>query len=371
MRDAERNTWVELDREALGDNIARVRSALSDGCEIIFVVKADGYGHGMVQVAKHAASCGVKWFAVAHGDEAAELRGHLPDAEIIVMGVARSGDVPGLIAGNMLAVAVDDLHAAELSAAATEAGGKLRCHAKVDSGMGRLGVGWSDAADGIEAMAGMDGIALEGCCSHFAASDDPGNNYTTVQAERFRSVIDECRGRGIEFPFVHVANSGGILSTASYDYDGVRPGILLYGYRACETTRDLDVRPCLSWKTRVLQVKDLVAGSPVGYGCTYTTDKKTRVAILDVGYADGYPRLLSNRGEVLLGGRRASVLGRVSMNFTAVEAGSDTRPGDEAVLLGSQGGESLWADELAGWADTIRYEILTNIRTNDRRASGR
>jgi alanine racemase len=366
-----KNTWVELDLDLLSENITSLRSALSDDSEIIFVVKADAYGHGIVPVSTQARKCGVKWFAVAHVYEAIELRSQLPDAEIIVMGVADAADVSALIENNCVAVVVSEEHGQVLSASALTREGALRCHIKVDSGMSRLGIGWEGASDAIARLVALEGLDVEGACSHFAASDSSEGEFTEIQVERFRSVMTTCKAAGTSLPFTHVANSGGILSGQEYDFEGVRPGILLYGYRGRDTSRDINVRPFLTWKTTVLQVKELPAGVHVGYDCTYTTEADTCVAILDVGYADGYPRSLSNRGHVIVAGKVAPVVGRVSMNFVAVELGASTevKPGDEVVLIGCQGSKSITVDELAGWAETIRYEILTNIRTDDHRVT--
>jgi alanine racemase len=239
--------------------------------------------------------------------------------------------------------------------------------------MGRLGFAWKDAADRIRRLAVDPALSLEGLCTHFASSDSPDRKFTDTQAKRFTTVAAACRKSGLPRLFLHASNSGGILRDGAWDMDGVRPGILLYGYaRGGGTDSGTDcrvrTRPFLQWKTRVLQVKRVPAGFPVSYDSTFVTDRETCIATVDVGYADGYSRLLSNRGAVVIGGRRRPIAGRVTMNLVTVDAGpeGDVQAGDEVVLLGEQNGTSIWADELAGWCETIPYEILTSIRTDRR-----
>lgn len=372
------NTWTELNLDTLSDNIASIKAIVSPGSQIILVVKADAYGHGMVPVAECASRCGVGWFVVTQVDEAVKLRQSLADAEILIMGRVSSQAVDTVMAHRLIPVVVDEEHGKELAAAAEGAAQALRCHVKIDTGMGRLGIPWQLAAEVTEKLAGEDNLQVTGICTHFASSSSPDSSHADLQAQRFSDVIATCTANGFTIPFKHVANSGAFLRKSELDYDGVRSGILPYGYRpesrygksaqiAEKHHRQIDTKPFLHWKTRVIHLKDLPSGSPVGYDSTYTTATRTRIAILDVGYADGYRRQLSNKGTVLLGGRRVPVAGVVSMNFLAVDLGpdADVSVGDEAVLIGTQGNESLWADELADLCGTISYDMLTGIRTSE------
>jgi alanine racemase len=238
--------------------------------------------------------------------------------------------------------------------------------------MGRIGFAWETAAAQLAGLVAGGKLEVRGLCTHFASADSRDRSFADEQFSRFERVLAACAEQGITDCFRHASNSGGLLQDAAWELDGVRPGILLYGYGprlSTPRTGTIVTRPFLQWKTRVVHVKRVPAGFRVSYDSTYVTEHETCIATLDVGYADGYPRLLSNRGVVLVGGRRVPVAGRVTMNLTTVDVGPEARvaAGDEAVLLGTQGGEAIWADELADRARTISYEILTNIRASARR----
>jgi len=364
------NTWIELDLGILQRNLRALRDALPGETQIIFVVKANAYGHGMLPAAKQAWSDGVKWFAVAHIDEAVELRAALPGAEIIIVGAMDSAAVETAIAGKLTPMIVSDDHAKALAAAASAARKTLRCHAKIDTGMGRLGFAWEEAPRLLSALAKRGGLDISGICTHFASSGSPKRTFVDIQAVRFCKTVTACQDAGLNIPFRHVANSGAILGGTDCDFDGVRPGILLYGYGPrLEPGRQVPAQPFLQWKTRLVQVKKVASGFPVSYDSTHVTLRPTHIGTLDVGYADGYSRLLSNKGFVLVEGQRKPIAGRVTMNLTAVDLGPTTnaKPGDEAVLLGQQGNAAIGADEIADWRGTISYEVLTNIHTTDRR----
>jgi len=358
-----RRSWVEVDLNALAENIRAIRAGLSPRTEIIFVVKADAYGHGAVPVARKAAACGVKWFAVAFPDEAVEVRRAAPEAELLLLGVAAAEDVPTLQEHRITPIVVDEEQGRELAAAAADRGTRLPVHVKIDTGMGRLGIPWTDAYDVICRLADRPGIQVTGLCSHFAKVEPDDDGQARQQAERFCSIcrqVEEALGRRL---FKHMSSSRAFLYRREWDLDGVRPGIALYGYGTGETWVRARTRPILSWKAEVIQVKRLPAGHPIGYYGTYRTRHETEIAVIAAGYADGYLRMLSNRGAVLIHGRRCPVVGRVSMNWITVEVGpgSGVRRGDEAVLIGRQGEEEIWADELATLCRTIPYEILTEI----------
>ena len=381
-----KNAWIELDLDCLGRNIASLQAALSEHTRIVFVVKANAYGHGLLPVALHAWRCGVRWFAVAHVDEAMRLREQLPAAEIVILGRLAPADAAEASARKIIAVLVDADHARELAEPVAAQGLALRCHAKIDTGMGRLGFAWDTAGAAVPAAQRLPGLCVEGLCTHFAASGARDRHFALTQFERFETVSAACRQAGMGPLFQHVSNSSAVLRDTVWHMDGVRPGLLLYGY--AETADEegetglfpdpppaavaVSTSPCLQWKTCVLQAKHVPAGFPVSYGCTYRTRAATWLATLDAGYSDGYPRLLSGKSSVLIRGRRCPVVGRVTMNMIMADAGSlgDVRAGDEAVLLGRQGNASIWAPELASLCLTIPYEILTSIRTDDIRTRG-
>ena len=361
-----RNAWVELDFGVLRGNLGALRAVLSPGTQIILVVKANAYGHGMAAVAREAVAGGVSWFLVSRMDEAVELRQSLPEGRILLLGAAWSCDLPELLANRITPVLVSEEQGRVLAAEARRLGAVLPCHAKIDTGMGRFGFAWEDAAAALARLRAEGGLAVEGVSMHFASAGRPNDPFAVLQEERFRQVVTECERLGFTGLFRHIANSAAFAGQPHWDLDGVRMGILGYGYGGRLMGLRVSTKPFLQWKTRIVQVKVVPAGFPVGYLSTHVTSAPTRLATIDVGYSDGFSRLMSNKGCVLLGGRRAPVVGRVSMNFTTVDVGPEgaVREGDEVVLIGQQGAEAVWADELARWCQTIPYEILTNIRSD-------
>jgi alanine racemase len=359
------NAWTELDCDILRRNLLEIKAAMGGTAEIIQVIKANAYGHGMAPVAATAVGCGVRWFLVSRLAEAVMLRGAQSGANILLLGAVRPSDLPDITRQRIIPVLFCEKQARELSAAASKEGGRLLCHVKIDTGMGRLGFPWEGAAERLDRLQSEGGLDIGGICMHFASADESGNGFVALQIERFHQVVEGCRARGMKPLFRHVANSAAYLAHPEVDFDGVRVGIASYGYGLQGKGARVQTRPCLQWKTRVLQVKQVPAGFPVSYNSTYVTPGPTWLATLDIGYSDGFPRLMSNRGYVLVGGCRVKVVGRVTMNFTVVDVGPQggVNAGDEAVVIGTQGCESLGADELAGWCQTIPYEILTNIRS--------
>jgi alanine racemase len=362
------NAWIELDLDTLDRNLCALRAVVRPETAIVFVVKADAYGHGILPVARRAWSQGVRWFAVAHAADAVPLRDLLPEARILLTSATPPAEAAACAAHRLDALVVDIAQAEAMSRAVGLSPRPLSVHVKVDTGMGRLGLPWERAAEEVGRIAGLPGLKLEGLCTHFASSDNADRAFLEAQCARFHRVVELCERSGLRIPMRHASNSGGILNAPEMDLNAVRPGILVYGYAPRGAKREVSMQPFLSWKTRVLQVKRVPAGFPVSYDSTCVTDRPTCLATLDAGYADGYNRRLSNRGMVLLDGRRCRVAGRVTMNLTVVDAGPDTQAqaGDEAVLIGRQGGASVWADELAALCDTIPYEILTSIRSAPR-----
>ena len=353
-----------MDLGLLEKNIRALQAALQDGPEIIFVVKADAYGHGAVPLARRAVQAGVKWLGVAYVQEAAALRAAgVAGPDILIMGASEPGDVDDLLALQLTPILVGEAHARALGDAAVRAGGRLRAHLKIDTGMGRLGVGWEEAPAIYRRLLGHPGLELSGVCSHFAAVEPGRPEAAGAQIERFLA-FDEARRAYDPRPIMrHISSSRAMLYDSAWDFEGVRPGIALYGYGARDAGMRARTQPILEWKACVMQVRSVPAGFAVGYYSTYHTMRPTKLATLCVGYADGFLRTMSNRGIVLIGGRRHPVVGRVSMNWITVDVGpdADVHPGDEAVLIGRQGREQLWADELARMCRTIPYEILTNI----------
>lgn len=356
-------SWVEIDPGGLCANLESLRAALPKTTEPVLVVKANAYGHGAAQVAKLAASAGVKWFAVAYPHEAAVVRRAAPRARIVLLGPADPSEVVTLARLRVVPVVVDADHGRALAAEARKRRLRLSVHLKIDTGMGRLGFPWDGAAETIGPLFAEEGLRIDGICTHFARVESGAEDPARIQAERFSRIVEAAERAAGRRLFRHASSSRATLLHPEWDLDGVRPGILAYGYGASDAAGRIQTRPVLQWKTRVVQVRRVPAGTAVGYYGTYTTPAATTLAVIAAGYADGYLRTLSNRSHILIGGRRCRVVGRVSMNWITVDAGlyASVNPGDEAVLIGRQGNQEIWADELATLCRTIPYEILTGI----------
>lgn len=360
-----KNAWIELDLEVFRDNLRSIRRALSPRAALILVVKARAYGHGLEAIARCAREQGVQWFVVSNLEEALTLREAVSDAVVLLLGAALPNDTATLLGSRIVPVLVSHSQAQGIAAAARSHGCSLPCHIKIDTGMGRFGLDWADAAQQILALHREGGLRIEGLCTHFASAGRKGDDYADRQAQRFQQVVNTCAANGLKVPCRHIANSAAFLKHPEWDLTAVRCGILAYGYGGRYAGARATTRPFMQWKTRVIQVRRVPAGFPVSYLSTYVTQAPTVLAMINVGYADGFARQLSNRGLALLGGRRVPVVGRVTMNFSVLDAGPEAqvREGDEVVLMGEQGGEAIWADELARWCKTIPYEILTSIRS--------
>ena len=350
-------SWVEVNLGQLKSNVRALCEAIP--AQMIFVIKADAYGHGMVPVALAAAEEGVRWFAVAYLEEALQLREALSDVNILVLGYVLPESVDVLLEKQITPVVTDLDHGLALASVARALGKPLSVHLKVDTGMGRFGVQWDAVEETVNALNKAGGLELTGVCSHFAKVEPKKPDEACLQAEKFQNAL-------VALPdgiFTHLSSSRAALYFPEWDFDAIRQGIVLYGYGAQDPEGRFQTQPILQWKARVAQVKAVPAGFSVGYYGTHITDAPTQIATLAVGYADGYNRALSNRGDVLVGGKRCAVVGRVSMNWITVDIGpnAEVAAGDEAVLIGEQGSESIWANELSAICRTIPYEILTSI----------
>lgn len=371
-----RPTRAEVDLGAIAHNVQTLKAAVGDKVELYAVVKADAYGHGALPVALRALESGATRLAVAFVEEGVALRQAGITAPILVMGWTPPRQLPLAVAHDLAQTIFTEEDGRALADAAEAAGRKATAHIKVDTGMGRLGfpVAGGDAAAvaaAIGRVARLPLLDLEGIFTHFSVSEgasEPDRAYTFQQLASFHDLLGRLASQGIAFRLRHAANSGAIWRLPAAHLDAVRAGISLYGYYpegappAGPWPWPL-IRPALTWRTRVGLVKEAPAGVSVSYGRAYTTRGLERLATLPVGYADGYNRGLSGRGQVLLGGRRATVAGRVCMDQIVVRLpdGLDAHPGDEVVLLGRQGEEAITADEMGGWLGTISYEILCAI----------
>lgn len=359
-----RPTRVEIDCGALRFNLAKVRQAVGSGCEILAVVKADAYGHGASGVAPVLAAAGADQFGVALVGEGEALRRYRIRQPIVVLGGVFPGEEPMVLEHDLQPVLYDLDTARRLAAAAGHAGRRIACHLKVDTGMGRLGFRPETLAEVLAVLRGLPALELRGLASHLALADEPEQPFTTAQLAKFRRVAEQVRAAGFAPRYTHIANSAAIYSR---DLDGcnlVRPGISLYGGLTGTPFEEIvPQRPVMRFVSQVAQLKEVPAGEGISYAHRFVTPRPSLIAAVPVGYADGYNRLLTNRGEVLIRGCRAPVAGTVCMDWILVDVTAirGVTVGDQVTLLGCDGDECVSAREWAEKIGTITYEVFCQI----------
>ena len=357
--------WAEVDLGAIRGNLAAVRSTLPASLKVCAVVKADAYGHGAIPVARAALVAGADWLAVATPTEGLELSRDGIAAPILVMGPTPADEMADAVAAGLRLCVYDRGTIEAIAAVAAAAGTVARLHLKVDTGMARLGC--APGGEAVELARLVDrerSLELEGFWTHLAEADDVASPRTAEQVRVFATEAERLDRAGIVPRMLHCASSAGALLHPAARFDMVRCGLPLYGYASAAGEPVAgQLRPAMTWKARVVAQHELAAGDRVGYGGTFVATRPTRVATISIGYGDGYSRRLSGRGEVLLGGHRAPLVGRVSMDFITVDVSAldGVDVGDEAVLMGCQGPACLAADEVAGWLDTIPWEVLCQV----------
>ncbi len=359
-----RPTVCYIDHESLRWNFRQIRSSVGSQIKILSMVKANGYGHGAPAIAQTLAAEGTDAFGVATIEEAVELRRHSITAPIMVLTGVYLDQLELFFDHELTAVAHDLGALQQLDDAVARRGGSLNLHLKIDTGMGRIGFLPAQIDEWLRQVRQLKAVKVEGIFSHFSHAESVEGHYTRKQLEVFNSVIQHLRDEGIAPPLIHLANSAATIALPAAYFNMVRPGLMLYGvYPSPAMAARITLKPVLSWKTRILQLKKVPSNTSISYGQTFTTKRDSLIATLPLGYADGYRRLLSNRGQALVGGKRAPVAGRVCMDLTMLDVTDigKIQQGDEVVLLGAQGNETISADEMAAWADTISYEILTSI----------
>lgn len=359
-----RVTQALISLDALARNLGRVRDRVGEHIQIMGVVKADAYGHGALPAARALVEAGAAWLGVALPEEGVQLREQGLQAPILVMGPTPPDQGPLLSEFRLDQMVYNPLHARALSSKVASSTGAVRVHLKIDTGMGRLGIHPSEAAAGAKAIVDLPGVDLGGVMTHFAAADAADKGHALEQLRRFLEAIRDIEAAGIDVPLRHAANSAAILDLPGSHLDMVRPGIALYGYPPSPSAvQNSAWEAVLTFMTRIAQIRKVPRGETVSYGCTYVAPNDVLVATLPVGYADGYSRLLSNRGDVLIRGQRAPVIGRVCMDMTMVDVTDvgGVQEEDEVVLLGRQGDQAVLADKWAAHVGTIPYEVLCNI----------
>jgi len=360
-----RPTWAEIDLSKLAANVRELRRFLPANVQLLAVVKADAYGHGSYETAKVALREGATMLGVASLEEGKSLRKKGVSAPILVLGYTDPRQSSSLLEMQLTPTVLNWETAVLFSQLTRKLGRKAAVHVKLDTGMGRLGLhNPREALLFLEKVASLPGITLEGVYTHFAKADATNPDFTLRQLSVFENVLQACREKGLSIPLKHAANSAAALKFPQAHFDLVRVGIGLYGYDPAPNLRRERPKllPVMSLKSRIVFLKEVPAGTSISYGGIYTTPKKTTIATVALGYADGYSRLLSNRGAMLVRGKRAPVAGRVCMDYTMLDVGETlfAKEGDEVVAFGSQGCAEIGADELARMLGTISYEILCN-----------
>jgi alanine racemase len=357
-------TWAEVDLDAIAHNARGLKERAGQETELMAVVKANAYGHGAVPVAKTALENGASRLAVNRTLEGVELRQAGLTSPILILGYSPPSEAETIVRWDLTPTVTTVEGALALSAMSDRQGKVTPIHVKVDTGMGRFGLLPDEVLPFVRRIAELPGLKLEGLFTHFAVADLADKTYTCRQFGLYTQVVRQLEDAGFTIPLKHVANSATNLDRPEMHLNMVRCGIALYGLRPSDEVEPaILLKPAMALKSRVARVRTLPPGSSISYGCTYTTTRPTPVALVPVGYGDGYHRILSNKGSVLIGGKRAPIVGRVCMDQFVVDVtGIDgVRQDDEVVVFGRQRGEEISAEEVATLAGTINYEVVTSI----------
>lgn len=361
-----RRTVAEINLDAIDYNIKSIRKRVPVGTKILGTIKADGYGHGALEVAEVLRKNGVEMFSVALLDEAIFLRKNGVKEDIIILGFTPAHCAEELLKYEIIQTISSVDEAEAVSEAAVKLGKTAKIHIKIDTGMGRLGfIPCQQSVEEIMKIDRMDSVKIDGMFTHFAISDCADKTFTSVQKEKFLYMIDELEKSGISIPNKHCANSAGIMDFDDLFLDLVRPGIILYGmYPSDEVIKEnLPLKPAMCLKTQVSFIKEVDDATSIGYGRTYYAKGNRRIATLPVGYADGFSRLLSNRGFVIIHGQKAPIVGRICMDQCMVDITEidGVHIEDEVVLMGKMANEEISADDIAKIIGTINYEVVCMV----------
>ncbi len=355
-----RPTWAEINLKNLEYNLSQIKSRVTPGTKILVTVKADAYGHGLTPVSKRLCSRAVDFFGVASIDEGIKLREAGIKTPILILGLILKKDIAPLFKYNFSTTVCDEELPRALDNMARKLKKRINLQVKVDTGMGRIGVLHYDAYGLVRKISKLKYVNIEGIFTHFAFAD-LNKDFTFYQIDLFDRLVKRLNKDGISIPLVHAANSMGLLDYKNSHFSMVRPGLIIYGLHPKDGLK-IKLKPVLSLKTRIVFIKNVSQGIGISYGHDYVTQRATRIATLPIGYGDGYPRNLSNKAEVLIGGRRFKMCGKICMDQIMVDLkGFKAKVGDEVVLIGSQGKEKVTAEELALKSGTIPYEIVCGL----------
>jgi len=359
--------WAEINLDNIAHNVREIRRITNKRAELMGVVKADAYGHGVMEVTKTLLENGVTSLAVSMLDEAIQLRKNGINVPILILSYTDPARAEEIILNNVTQTVFSHDLAEALSKAAVKLDKRAKIHIKIDTGMTRVGFapGYSAVKDVVR-ISKLPGIIIEGLFTHFASADEKDSEYTLMQFERFMSICTELNRIGILIPIRHVANSAAVIQFPQMHLNMVRPGIILYGmYPSEEVDRSrINLKPAMELKANVILVKDVEEGTSISYGRIFTTNRKSRIATIPIGYADGYTRLLSNKGKVLINGQVAPIVGRICMDqcmIDVTDVRGEVKVGDEVTLIGAQGENRITAEDVADQIGTINYEVTCVI----------
>ncbi len=356
-------TTTEIDISALLSNFDNIRKKVSP-VKVLAVVKENAYGHGITEVSKALEKRKTDYFGVNNLSEGLTLRKAGISTPILMLMPVLGNDIDKAVENALEMTVISEKTAEEVSEISLKLGKKGKIHIKLDTGMGRIGINWEIASGEIEKIVKKPNLEVIGLFAHFATSDEKDKRFANLQLERFNRVVEDLKEKNIEIPLKHTANSGAVLDMEGSYYDMVRIGIMLYGYYPSnETSKNIQLEPVMTLKSKVIQKKRVKKGTSISYCRTFITERDTNIVTIPIGYADGYRRALSNQGEVLIHGNRYPIAGNVCMNWIMADVKDDNviSEGDEVVLFGKQGDEYLDLQEICDKLNTINYEILTQI----------
>lgn len=361
-----KRTWAEVDLDAIAHNMREIRRITDPKAQIMAVIKADGYGHGFLEVTKTLLENGADRLAVAIPQEGKQLRKRGIDVPVLILSATMEDDIDEIIDLDLTTNVFSYEFAEVISKAAQKKKKTANVHIKLDTGMSRIGFVISDnneeVINEILRISKLPYINIEGLFSHFSTSDEKDDTYTRLQFKRFMAVADELKARGLDIPIKHICNSAGVMMYPEMHLDMVRPGVILYGmYPSDEVDKSkLDLIPAMTLKSRISYVKEVEAGRGVSYGKEYITDRTTKIATVPIGYADGYLRKIAKHGEMIVHGVKVPIIGRICMDQCMIDVTDvhNIKRGDEVIIFGREG---VTIDDVAQWCETINYEISCTI----------
>lgn len=364
-------TWAQINLDAIEHNLKEIKKNIASNVKIMSIIKADAYGHGFFQVATTLAKNGVDAFGVATADEAIQLRNSGFKTPILIIGVTCDDDLEMLISNDIMLVVFNKEFAMQISDVATKVSKKAKIHIKLDTGMSRIGFVCTDdksikeSSDCISDIAKLPNIEIDGIFSHFSTADDENPEFTDIQYERFIKTVDFLKENGINIPNKHICNSAGIINHKKYHLDMVRCGIITYGLSPNPdmNIEGLNLIPAMEFKSTVINVKTVGSDSPVSYGGNYIAKAGSKIATVAIGYADGYSRALSGKAQVLINGKKANIVGNICMDQMMVDVTDidDIKIGDEVILFGTDGNNTITIESVADIMNTINYEIVCTV----------